>query len=138
VKDNAGRETPSRRRATHRAFRQGQLCRSPLPSHSRHSDVAIRASASGRPVGRRRKPLVLLLSGLILLGVVTPSMADIAYRERIIRNAEVEAGCFKRAQDFFEGKGHKEDLEKIVSELKGRSFCSIELNHNAFRTTPRE
>ena len=46
---------------------------------SHHSDIAARASAPRRCEGRPRKPFVLLLSGLILIGVAAPHMADMAY-----------------------------------------------------------
>jgi hypothetical protein len=45
-----------------------------------HSDVTVGALATSGAEGRPRQPLVLLLSGLILIGVVAPPTADVAAR----------------------------------------------------------
>jgi hypothetical protein len=51
-------------------------------ANSLHLDIPPRGSTPRRRDGRPRRPLALLLSGLILVGVVAPPTADIAYAER--------------------------------------------------------
>jgi hypothetical protein len=55
-----------------------------MTNDSLHREPAVRASLRARFEGRLRRPLALLLSGLMLIGVFAPFAADTAYGMNII------------------------------------------------------
>ena len=86
---------------------------------SHHSDVAPRASAPGRAEGRPRKPRVLLLSGLILIGVAAPPMQGTAYAKRA-KGASTYDKCLHAAAYAYM---IKEETSQADRARRAKLFC---------------
>jgi hypothetical protein len=94
---------------------------------SHRSDVADRAAAPSRSEGRPRKPLVLLLSGLILIGVGAPPMAEPAYATpaKVVSKHEK---CIQKRGYRFGGTISKADEDRFTKLYCDKKFGGVVLS----------
>jgi hypothetical protein len=97
---------------------------------SLHPDIAPRAPAPIGTESRPRKPLALLLSGLILIGVAAPPMADTAYGTPVKKLTSIKdpyEKCLVRAVNglyvTYKSQDFRDRYAKLVCDKKHKGVA---------------